>query len=142
MKRAAAFAAGWEAEGMHDLDTLLFFNEKPEALPLYRALEERILAEIGTVSIKVQKTQIAFSNRRQFAFVSFLPVRRAKDRPKVYITVTFGLGEKRESPRVDAATEPYPNRWTHHVLVSSPDEIDDELLGWIKEASEFAAMKR
>ena len=127
---------------MNDLDTLLFFNEKPEALPLYNALEERILAEIGDVNIKVQKSQITFSNRHNFAFVSFLPVRKAEERPKVYITVTFGLSYKKESPRIDAATEPYPKRWTHHFLVSSIDEIDDELLSWIKEASNFSTMKR
>lgn len=127
---------------MNDLDTLLFFNEKPEALPLYDAFEERILSEISGVNIKVQKKQITFSNKYNFAFVSFLPVRKAKERPKVYITVTFGLGYKKESPRIDAAVEPYPNRWTHHILVSSVDEIDDELLGWIKEASDFSANKR
>lgn len=127
---------------MNNLDTLLFFNEKPEALPLYNALEERILAEIGNVNTKVQKSQITFSNKHNFAFISFLPVRKAKDRPRVYITVTFGLSYKKESPRIDVATEPYPNRWTHHVLVSSIDEIDDELLSWIKEASNFSAMKR
>lgn len=40
------------------------------------------------------------------------------------------------------AVEPYPNRWTHHVLISAPEEIDDELMGWIKEASIFSEGKR
>ena len=127
---------------MMNTDVLFFFQEKPEALPLYETLEERILAEIPDVNIKVQKTQITFYNRHNFAFVSFLPVRKAKERPKVYITVTFGLSYQKESPRIDVATEPYPTRWTHHVLVSSPEEIDDELLGGLKEAAEFSAMKR
>ena len=127
---------------MSDLDVLLFFNEKPDALPLYDALEERIVAEVRDVNIKVQKSQITFANRHNFAFVSFLPARKAKERSKTYITVTFGLSHKKESPRIDVATEPYPNRWTHHVLISSIDEIDDELLSWIKEASDLSAMKR
>ena len=127
---------------MKDLDTALFFDEHPEAFPLYKALEDRMLADIRDVSIKVQKSQIAFANRHNFAFVSFLPVRKAKERPKVYITVTFGLDYKKESSRVDVATEPYPNRWTHHMLISSVDEIDDELMSWIKEASVFSSMKR
>lgn len=127
---------------MKDLDTILFFDKNPEALPIYQLLEERILSEIENVNIKVQKTQISFSNRHNFAFVSFLPARKAKERPKVYITVTFGLHYKKESSRIDVAIEPYPNRWTHHVLVSSINEIDDELLDWIKEASDFSAKKR
>ena len=123
-------------------DILLFFDKHPEALPLYEALEERILAEIRDVKIKVQKTQITFSNKRNFAFVSFLPVRKAGERPDIYITVTFGLGYRKESPRIDAATEPYPNRWTHHMLISRTEEIDDELMGWIEEAAVFSAGKR
>ena len=46
-----------------------------------------------------------------------------------------------ESPRIDAAVEPYPNRWTHHVLVQGMEEIDEELMGWVKEAALFAAGK-
>lgn len=56
-------------------------------------------------------------------------MRKAKERPAVYIVVTFGLGYKVESPRIDVAVEPYPNRWTHHVLISSPEELDEELMG-------------
>ena len=123
-------------------DELFFFNEKVAALPLYGAFAQRIFAEIDNVTIKVQKTQISFSNRHNFAFVSFLPARKAKDRPKTYITVTFGLRYKKESPRIDVSSEPYPNRWTHHMLISSEKEIDNELMGWIKEAAEFSAGKR
>ena len=123
-------------------DELFFFNEKPAALPLYEVFAPRIFAEIDNVTVKVQKTQISFANKHNFAFASLLPVRRVKERPEVYITVSFGLSYKKESPRIDVATEPYPNRWTHHVLISSPEEIDDELMSWIKEASEFSDMKR
>lgn len=77
-----------------------------------------------------------------FAFVSLLPVRKANARPETWITVTFGLRCKKESTRIDAATEPYPNRWTHHMLISSVDEIDGELMGGIKEAAAFSAGKR
>lgn len=123
-------------------DTLLFFDQRPAALPLYAAFEERLLAEIPDAKIKVQKTQISFSNRRMFACASFLPVRRAKDRPDTYLTVTFGLDHRVDSPRIDAASEPYPGRWTHHVLVASPEELDDELMGWVRQAAVFSAGKR
>ena len=123
-------------------DELFFFDEKPAAIPLYEAFAKRLLAEIDNVTVKVQKTQISFSNKYNFAFVSLLPVRKAKERPETWITLTFGLHYKKESPRIDAATEPYPNRWTHHMLISSVDEIDDELMGWIKEAAAFSAGKR
>ena len=123
-------------------DILLFFSQHMEALPLYEKLEEQILAEIPDVKVKVSKTQISFSNKRGFAFVSFNPCRRAKERPAVWMTVSFGLGYRKEAERVDVATEPYPGRWTHHVMVRSTSEIDEELLGWLKEAAEFSASKR
>ena len=123
-------------------DVLFFFDRKPLALSLYEAFAQRIAGEIGDARVKVSKTQISFANGHNFAFVSLLPVRRAKERPPEYIVVSFGLAYKKESPRIDAATQPYPNRWTHHVLISSLEEIDDELMGWIKEASDFSAAKR
>ncbi len=101
---------------MNDAE-LLFFEKYPNALPLYEKLKERILD------------------------VSFVKVRKVKDRPDPWLVVTFGLEYKVESSRIDAATEPYPNRWTHHVLISSVEEVDDELMDWIKEASDFALRK-
>lgn len=125
-----------------DQEVLYFFDGKAEALPLYEAFEQKVFSEVDGVKVKVQKTQIAFSNKHNFAFVSFLPVRKAKERPEVYIVVTFGLGYCVESPRIDTAVEPYPVRWTHHVLISGEEEIDDELMGWVKEAAVFSAGKR
>ena len=123
-------------------DILVFFGAHMDALDMYKKLEEQILAGILDVKIKAAKTQITFANKRGFAFVSFNPCRRAAQRPKVWMTISFGLGYRKESPRIDAATEPYPGRWTHHVMVGSVEEIDEELTNWIKEAAEFSAQKR
>ena len=38
--------------------------------------------------------------------------------------------------------EPYPGRWTNHVLLSREDEIDEELMDWLREAYDFAESKR
>ena len=125
-----------------DNDILCFFGQHMDTLPIHERLENAILTRIPDVKIKVAKTQITFAGRRGFAFESFNPCRKAKDRPAVWLTVTFGLGYRKESPRIDVATEPYPGRWTHHVMVGSTDEIDEELLDWIQEAAEFAGSKR
>ena len=123
-------------------DILFFFNDHVDALPLYERLEGLILEQILDVKIKVSKTQIGFSNKRGFAFVSFTPCRKTKERPNVWITVPFGLSYRKDSPRIDVATEPYPNRWTHYIMVGSEEEIDDELMSWLREAAEFSASKR
>lgn len=123
-------------------DTPFFFRDSPGSLPLYLALEREILAMFPDAHVRVQKTQISFSQRRNFAFASLLPARRAALRPNPYLTVTVGLNRWLDSPRVDAASEPYPGRWTHHIVIGDPAEIDGELMGWIREAAEFSAQKR
>ena len=125
-----------------DAEILYFFSEHMDALPLYQRLEALISEQIPDVRIKVSKTQIGFFNKRGFAFVSFNPCRRAKERPETWMTVTFGLAFRVDDPRIDVATEPYPNRWTHHVTVSRAEDVDGPLLGWIREAAAFSASKR
>ena len=51
------------------------------------------------------------------------------------------LAYRLSSPRIAVATEPYPNRWTHHVVISEAGQIDEELLGWLREAYDFAMAK-
>ena len=99
-----------------DAEILFFFNEHMDALPLYQRLEALILEQIPDVRIKVSKTQIGFFNKRGFAFVSFNPCRRAKDRPETWMTVTFGLafrvdgGYRALSQPLDPSCDGVPGR--------------------------------
>ena len=122
-------------------EILQFFDAHPDAFPLYGKFEECVTEHVPEARIKVQKTQISFYNRHMFACVSFARVRKKKDCPDSYIVVTFGLDHRAVSPRIDIATEPYPNRWTHHVLISELSEIDDELMAWVEEAACFSDRK-
>ncbi len=127
-------------EKVMDGEVLLFFGERPGALPLYEALERAVLQAEPGAARRVQKTQITFANKRVFACASFLrPVRGLSG---VFLTVSFGLGRPVDSQRVAGRVEPYPGRWTHHVVVRREGEIDRELLGWIQEAAAFSAGKR
>ena len=114
----------------------LFFGGAPEAFALYAELERRVLAAHPDVAVKVQKTQITFSARFGFAWF-WLPDWRVKGRPETQLMVSFGLDHRVDSPRVYAAVEPYPNRWTHHVPVASPAELDGELADWLEQAYAF-----
>ena len=105
-------------------DELFFFNGKESALPLYAAFRSSVLDNLPDTRIEAKKTQISFFNRHLFAAVSFTPVRKAKDRSDPFLTITFGLPYRKESPRIDAAVEPYPHRWTHHVMIGTAEEID------------------
>ena len=122
-------------------DLLFYFDGHPQELAQYQRLFQAMSAAFPEASVKVQKSQISFYGRHLFAAAS-LPVRRKKSWPEHCLMVTFGLGHQADHPRIAVATEPYPRRWTHHVLVTGEDEIDAQLLDWLKQAWDFAESKR
>ena len=124
-----------------DADTLMFFGRHLDALSLYLTFEELLFDSFPGVNRRVQKTQITFFNRHVFACVSFARVRRKAVLPAGYMVITLGLPSPLDSERVAVKTEPYPGRWTHHFVVSSPEELDEEMLSWIRAAYDFAYVK-
>ena len=124
-----------------DLDTLLFFDGHHAALDLYQTFEPMLLDAFPNVNKRVQKTQITFYNRHVFACVSFARVKRKAELPEGYMVITLGLPSPLDSARVAVKVEPYPGRWTHHIVISQPEELDDELLSWIRQAYDFANAK-
>ncbi len=129
-------------ESQHDRqDVLQFFGEKTLELSLFETLRGRMADAIPGMTVRVQKSQISFYGRHLFGAAS-LPIRRRKDWPERCLVVTVGLSHPLDSPRVAVRVEPYPNRWTHHILIERPEQIDEELLGWLVEAYEFAESKR
>ena len=124
-----------------DADALIFFDQHMDILPLYQAFEELLFDSFPVVNKRVQKTQITFSNRHVFACVSFARVKRKTELPMRFIVITLGLPAPLDSERVAVKTEPYPGRWTHHIVVNKPEELDEELLSWVREAYDFAAVK-
>lgn len=53
------------------------FSAMPDMLPVYHALEDRINETCGDVDVRVQRTQVTFTDRFGFAWAS-LPVRRRR----------------------------------------------------------------
>ena len=45
------------------------------------------------------------------------------------------------SERVAVKTEPYPGRWTNHIVIGTPDELDETLFDWIGQAYTFSENK-
>lgn len=118
-----------------------FFEKMPEAIPLYEAVKDRIFSSMKDVNIKIGKSQISFYYEKSFAFV-WLPIRKIKNRPDTYIILSFGLGHQVESPRIAEAVEPYPGRWTHHVIIQDEEEIDGEIMDWLRQAYEFSTNRK
>ena len=124
-----------------DQDALLFFDGHVGALPLYETFSEELLRQFPATSTRVQKTQITFSDRHVYACVSFARVKKKAELPDPYLVITLGLPYPLNSDRVAVKTEPYPGRWTTHIVVGSPGELDGEFWLWVSQAHAFAMNK-
>jgi hypothetical protein len=124
---------------MHPTDEDLseFFGTHDTERNLYGVFAGKVLARFPDTRVTVHRTQISFYHRRLFTAV-WLPVRAVRGRPEAYLVVTFVLDRQLELPRIVEAVEPRPGRWTHHVLIAAPEEIDDELLNWVGQARQLA----
>jgi hypothetical protein len=122
-----------------DTETVLFFEGHQAALPLYKTLVQKLKKRVPDAEIRVQKTQISFYRKHLFGCVSFLPVR--KQRPQCFLTLSFGLGYALQHSRVDQVAEPYPGRYTHHVMLTGEEDEDEQLMNWLAEAASFAACR-
>ena len=97
-------------------EVLAFLGGAPGPISLFEAWEEAVLA-CGESTMKVSKTQISWGNPLQFAVLS-------------------------QHPRILQAVEPYPGRWTHHLLLTAPEDVDGLLAAWLAEAYRFAREKQ
>ena len=122
-------------------DVLFFFDQHQTAFSLYEVFADKIESRFPNTKMKVQKSQITFSNRHVYACVSFLRVKKKAELPDDYFVLTLGLPYPLESERVAVKTEPYPGRWTTHILISSISDLDEELFDWVDQAYEFSEKK-
>lgn len=117
----------------------LLFAPTPGGPALYAQLESAILGALPDVEICPRRTQLGFFHGCGFAWA--WPARAKADRMAGRIGLTLALPARVDSPRIAHAVEAYPGRWTHHMLISSPREIDGELMNWLREAWSFAAFR-
>lgn len=121
--------------------TVWFLERRAELLPLYETLMEALLQRFPDTEIRVQKTQISLYRRRMYGCVSLLRPGKKAELPERYLVLTLGLPAPLESPRAAVQTEPYPGRWTAHLVISDAQQIDDELLRCVARAYDWAIRK-
>ena len=124
-----------------DAETLRFFAGHEQALPIYEALESLIRKKYPGAEKRIQKTQITFFQRHVFACVSFARVKRRSELPDPYLVLTLGLPYPLDSGRCAAKCEPYPGRWTTHIVLGSASDLDSELQDWLDQSYIFSEIK-
>ncbi len=96
--------------------------------PVVTAIYEKLIKELhkfGQIKIEPKKTSIHLGNRFGFAGVY-----TRND----YMNLEVHLNYKLTSKRVSKVEQASPNRFHHTIKISSPKEIDKELISWLKEA--------
>jgi hypothetical protein len=118
------------ADGTWTIDKL--FEGRAEARRLFEGVRIEI-EKFGPVKVTPLKTQVSFGTDRKFAWV-WLPQTWIKKRPEGSVTLTFSLPNEVVDSRIVQALEPYPGRWTHHVIIESKSDLDQTVLSWLREA--------
>ena len=83
------------------------------------------------------KSQIAFRRRKAFAWV-WIPGKYLRGRTAPLV-LTFVFRSRNASPRWKEIVEPAAGRFTHHLELYRTEDIDEEVLGWLREAWDAAA---
>jgi len=112
-----------------------FEDLEPESRALFKSVDA-LIATLGDVEVRPTKSQIAFRRRINFAWAWNSGQYLEGDFPPLVLTV--GLRRRDESPRWKQVVEPSPGRFVHHLELYSAERLDDEVLGWLREAWELA----
>lgn len=121
---------------MSNKEVKSFFSGQPERLALFQAME-RMIQSIGPAIITVSKTQISFSTKTQFAWI-WMPLPTSKKRPLHSLILSFGCGRRIEDEQIVEAIEPYPGKWTHHVIIAEEADLTESVREWLREAYHFS----
>jgi hypothetical protein len=103
--------------------------------PSVRAMYDHLLSALrkfGTVIEEPKKTSIHLVNVSAFAGVQT----RGS-----YILLNIKADHKIESPRIHKGEQISAKRFHNRVKISSVDEIDSELIGWLHEAYVMSGKK-
>ena len=114
---------------MHTLDSFFQDHEPSRRIfdELYKAFEG-----LSPSKYRVMKSQIVFTRRKDFAWV-WIPAQYLRGRGLAALVLTLAYPARQVSPRWKEVVEPYPGRFIHHLELFTAAEIDEEVLGWLRE---------
>ncbi|MBR9920455.1 MAG: DUF4287 domain-containing protein [Bacteroidetes bacterium] len=117
--------------GSIDNNTLLEnqYKGKESLLPIYEKLVKEIETFGEDVTRTPKKAAVSMIRKKQFALI----------KPATKTRVDLGLKLKGK-PTTDRLGDsgPFGTMCTHRVQLTSVDQVDDQLIGWLKEAYEMA----
>ena len=110
------------------------FSGSPRGLELFHAVEA-MLAAPTPPAIRATKSQVAFREKRGFAYIWWPGRYIASEVPAV---LSIALPRRIDSGRFKEVVNPSPGMWMHHLELRTVDELDGEVAGWLREARQAA----
>lgn len=105
------------------------YKGKESLIPIYEKLVE-VVSSLGKDVVKTpKKTSVSIIRKKQFALI--------KPATKTRIDLGLKLRNKEIGDRL-GNSGPFGTMCTHRVQLTSVEEVDEELMGWLKEAYEEA----
>ena len=103
--------------------------------PRSKLIFDRVWAaatSLGPVVTRVTKSQVALVREKPFAWI-WMPAMYLKGKCAPLV-LAFSFRERRPWPRWKESYEAAPGRFTHHLELWSPEDVDEEVRGWLQEA--------
>lgn len=117
-----------EAPAGDDLIEAQYSGKKAALRPIYDRLAPELVRFGKDVEVAPKKTGVSFRRSKQFALIQ----------PTTNTRVDVGVNLKGVEPTGRLESAGTGAMCTHWVRLTSPDEIDAELLGWLREAYDRA----
>lgn len=64
----------------------------------------------------------------------WLPQMWVKEQPQDSIVLAIGLRRRVKDKRIKESVEPYPGRFTHHIVIERGSQLDSKVKQWLREA--------
>jgi hypothetical protein len=114
----------WHACGDFSVEGFLE-GKGPRARALFEAFEQMVAA-CGPYEVAPAKTRVAFMGRVRFAGVNAISDRG--------MTISFALPRPLDDPRIRKVEHIAKGWHGHWMRITRTEELDDELLGWLRES--------
>lgn len=106
----------------------LFANKEPSVRAVYDKVVTS-MAKVGPVKAEPKKTSVHLLRETSFAGVH---------PKKAWLDLTIRTDKPIKSTRVRAQEQVSKNRWHQDVRLTSPADVDAEVVGWLKGAYALA----
>lgn len=102
-----------------------FAAARPEAEPIFRAINDHLITLDGDLIVDPLAKKILFKNGPTFAILETMTK---------WVALGLTLRRRLESGRLSRKVVDYGGKYHHVLNLTSAEQVDDELLGWLEEA--------